>query len=153
MTQTSIFITHCILWNTLPGPHKTRPRAAGGPRVEDTWLRACSIYTPNFLTLLIECKCRTMLESQFIIFAISRVHWRGSLWINMFTRSSSNPKGLPERGVLMRKRSSLKRKKKTFYCRALSDCIILIHGANVSCRFRCFRPSIELKEKNMSEVF
>ena len=29
MTQASIFITHCMLWNTLPGPHKTCPRAAG----------------------------------------------------------------------------------------------------------------------------
>ena len=32
MTQASIFITYCILWNTLSGPHKPRPRAAGGPR-------------------------------------------------------------------------------------------------------------------------
>ena len=31
MTQASILMAHCILWNTLPGPHKTRPRAAGGP--------------------------------------------------------------------------------------------------------------------------
>ena len=39
-----------------------------------------------------------------------REHWRGSLWINVFKRSSSNPEGLPERGVsLMTKRSSLKR--------------------------------------------
>ena len=37
VTQASIFITHCILWNTLPGPHKTCPRAASGPRVEDPW--------------------------------------------------------------------------------------------------------------------
>ena len=40
----------------------------------------------------------------------SRVHWRGSLWINMFKRSSSNPEGLAERGVsLLSKRSFLKR--------------------------------------------
>ena len=32
MSQASIFITHCILWNTLSGPHKTRPRAACSPR-------------------------------------------------------------------------------------------------------------------------
>ena len=62
-----------------------------------------------FLTLPIECKCRTMVEcSQFITFASSRVHWRGSLWINVLKRSSSNPEGLPERGEsLMPKRSSL----------------------------------------------
>ena len=35
MSQASIFITDCILWNSLPGPHKTRPRAADGPLVED----------------------------------------------------------------------------------------------------------------------
>ena len=29
MTQASVFITHCILWNTFPRPHKTCPRAAG----------------------------------------------------------------------------------------------------------------------------
>ena len=31
LTQTSIF-TLCILWNSLPGPHKTCRRTAGGPR-------------------------------------------------------------------------------------------------------------------------
>ena len=65
----------------------------------------------DFLTLSIECKCRTMVEwSQFITFASSRVHWRGSLWINEFKRSSSNPESLSESGVwLMSKRPSLKR--------------------------------------------
>ena len=74
------------------------------------WLRACGTHTCNFLTLSIECKCRTMVEwSQFITFAIFWVHWRGSLWINVFKLSSSNPKGLPECGVsLMSKQSSLK---------------------------------------------
>ena len=59
----------------------------------------------------IECKCRTMVEwSQFIKFFSFRVHWHGSLWINVFKRSFSNPEGLPERGVsLMSKLSSLKR--------------------------------------------
>ena len=32
VTQASIIITHCILRNTLPGPHKTRRRAGCGPR-------------------------------------------------------------------------------------------------------------------------
>ena len=50
------------------------------------------------------------------------------------------------------KRSSLKRKK-PFSCRALSDGIVPIHGANVSGRLLCFRPSIEFKEKNMWEMF
>ena len=74
------------------------------------WLRAYSTHTPGFLTLPIECKCHTMVEwSQFITFASSRVHWCGSLWINVFKQSSSNPKVLPERGVsLMSKWSSLK---------------------------------------------
>ena len=71
----------------------------------------CGTQTPDFLTLPIECRCRKMVElSQFITFASSRVHWCGSLWINMFKRSSSNPEVLPERGVsLISKRFSLKR--------------------------------------------
>ena len=75
------------------------------------WLRICSTHTPDFWTLPIECKLRTMVKwSHFITFASSREHWRGSLWINVFKRSSSNPEGLPERGLsLMSKRSSLKR--------------------------------------------
>ena len=35
MTQASIFITLCILWNSLPGPHKTHRRAASCPGVEN----------------------------------------------------------------------------------------------------------------------
>ena len=62
------------------------------------WFRACGTHTPNFWTLSIECKCRTMVEwSQLITFASSRVHWCGSLWINVL-KWSSNPKGLPELG-------------------------------------------------------
>ena len=103
------------------------------------WLRACPI----------ECKCRTVVEwSQLITIASSRVHWRGSLWINVFQRSSSNPEGFPERAVsLMSKRYSFKRE--NFFLAVL----VPIHGANVSGRLRCFRPYIELKEKNMSEIF
>ena len=116
------------------------------------WLRACGTHSPDFWTLLIECKCRTMVEwSQFITFASSRVHWRGSLWINVLTWSSSNPEGLPEHGVsLMSKRSSLKREN---YFLALSDGIVPIHGAILSGCLHCFLPSIELKEKNMLEMF
>ena len=77
-------------------------------------------------------------------------------WIivdNVFKRSSSNPEGLPERGVsLMSKRSFLKGEKH-FFCRAVSDGIAPIHSANISGRLRCFRPSIELKEKNMWKMF
>ena len=82
------------------------------------WLRACGTHTPDFWTLSIECKCRTMVEwSQFITFASSRVHWRISLWINVFKRSSSNPEDLPEPGVsLTSKRSSLKRKNHFLAC-------------------------------------
>ena len=60
--------------------------------------------TPNFW-LLIECIYRMMVEwPEFITFASFRIYWRGSLWINVFKRSS-NPKGLPELGVsLMSKR-------------------------------------------------
>ena len=74
------------------------------------YLRACGAHTPDFWTLPTECKCRTMVEwSQFITFASSRVHWRGSLWFNVFKPSSSNPESLPELGEsLMSKRSSLK---------------------------------------------
>ena len=75
------------------------------------WFRVCCTHSPHFWTLPIECKCRTMMEcSQFITFSNSRIHGRGSLWINVFKRSSSNPEGLPERGVsLMSKRSCFKR--------------------------------------------
>ena len=71
------------------------------------WLRTWGTHT----ALPIECKCRAMVEwSQSIKFAWVLVHWRGSLWTNVFKRSSWNPKGLSERGVtLMSKRSSLKR--------------------------------------------
>ena len=89
--------------------------------------------------------------SQFVTFASSRGYWRGSLWINVFKRSSSNSEGLPERGVsLMSKRSSLKREN---YFHAVLSPLAPIHSANVSGRLRCFRPSIELNEKNMSEMF
>ena len=116
------------------------------------WLRACGTHIPDFWTLSIECKRRTMMErSQLITFASSRVHWRGSLWINVFKRYLSNPEGLPEREMsLMSKRFSLKRENH-FFCRALSDGIVPIHSANVSGHHRCFHPSIELKE--MSEMF
>ena len=40
-----------------------------------------------------------------------------------------------------------------FSCHALSNGIVHLHGTNVSCRPRCFCPSIELKEKNMLEMF
>ena len=43
--------------------------------------------------------------------------------------------------------------RRPFSCRTLSDGIVTIHGANVSVRLRCFRPSIELEQKNMSEMF
>ena len=74
-------------------------------------LRVCGTHTPDFLTLPIECTCRSMVEwSQFNTFASSRVHWRWSLRINVFKRSSSNPESFPDRGVsLMSKRSSWKR--------------------------------------------
>ena len=41
MTQASIIITHCTLWNTFPGSTKLAggPHAARGPRVEDPWPR------------------------------------------------------------------------------------------------------------------
>ena len=85
------------------------------------WLGAWGIHTPNFLILPTEFKFRTMVEwSQFITFASYRVHWRGSLWINVFKRSSLKPEGIPEREVsLMSKRSSLKRE--NHFLRALSD--------------------------------
>ena len=46
------------------------------------------------------------------IYTNTRVNWRGSLWINIFKRSSRKRESLPKRGVsLMSKRSSLKREK------------------------------------------
>ena len=72
------------------------------------WLRACGTHTPDIWTLPIEIKCRTKAEwSQLTTFSSSRVHWRGSLWINVFKRFSSNPEVLTERGVSLM--SSLKR--------------------------------------------
>ena len=67
-------------------------------------------HTSEFWILPIEYNCRTILElSQLIKFASSRVHWCGSLSINAFKRSSSNPEGFPERGVTVTsKRSFLK---------------------------------------------
>ena len=52
---------------------------------------------------------------------------------------------------LMSKRLALKRENP--FPVLLSHDIIPIHGANVSSRLRCFRPSIQLKEKDMSEMF
>ena len=80
-------------------------------------------------------------------------HWRGSLWIYVIERSLTYPKGLSERGVSLIKKTILLKTRKPFSCRALSDDIVPIHGANVSGRLRFFRPSIEIKEKNMTEVF
>ena len=42
--------------------------------------------------------------------------------------------------------------RKQFSRRALSEGIVPIHGENVSGRLHYFRPSIELKEKNVSEM-
>ena len=107
--------------------------------------------THGFWTFPIECKCRTMVEwSQFITFTSSRVHWRGSLWINVFKRSS-NPEGLPERGVsLMSKRFSIKRE--NHFLAVPSPMALSYNDTNVSDRLRCFR-STELKKMNMSEMF
>ena len=103
-------------------------------------LRACGTHTPDFLILPIECKCRKMVEwSQFVTFTSSQVHWRGSFWINVFKRSSSNLEGLPERGVsLMAKRSSLKRENHFFAVlslKALSPYMFLAASA-------AFTPSL-----------
>ena len=51
----------------------------------------------------------------------------------------------------MSKRSSLKRE--THFLAVLSQMEFSPHGANISGRLYCFRPSIELKEKNMLEMF
>ena len=50
-------------------------------------------------------------------------------------------------------KTMLLKTRKPFSCRVLSDDIIPIPGANVSGRLRYSRPSIELKEKNMSKIF
>ena len=115
------------------------------------WLRACGTHAPDFWTLPIQCKCHTMMDwSQFITFASSWVHWLGSLWINAFKQSSSNPKGL-ERGLsLMSKWSFLKW---PFSCSALSDGIVPMRSTNDFGCLCSFYPFIELKEKNMSEMF
>ena len=119
----------------------------GHPWLMWFWLIACATHTPDFWTLPIESKCRTMVDwSQFITLASSGVHWHGSLWINMSKRSSPNPESLPERGVANIKTILLKTRK-PFSCRALSDDFVPIHGVNVSGRLRCFRPSIELREE------
>ena len=108
------------------------------------YLRACGTHIHDCLTLRIECKCRTMMITVHHISSI-RVHWPRSLWINVFTRSSSNPEGLSERRVsLMSKRSSLKRENH-FLAVLFTNGIVPIYGANVSGRLRCFRPSIELR--------
>ena len=62
MTQASILITHCILWNTIPGPHKTHPRAAGGPRVEYPWFKGL----PKALSHQCACLSDLMGERQFV---------------------------------------------------------------------------------------
>ena len=82
----------------------------------------------------------------------SRVRWCGSLWINVFKWSSSNPVSLPEHGVSLMS-IPLLQTRKPFSCHALPDGIVPVHGANVSGHLHCFHPSIELKEKNMSVMF
>ena len=112
-------------------------------------------YTPDFLTLPIECKCRTMVEwSQFITFASSRVHWRGSLWINVFKRSSSNPEGLPEHGEsLMPKRPSLQRENHFIAVLSLSLMTLSPYTAQMFLAVSAaFAPLLNF-EKNMSEMF
>ena len=59
--------------------------------------------------------------SQFITFASSRVHWCGSLWINVFKWSSTNPKGLPEGGVSTNVKTILLKTRKPFSCHVLCD--------------------------------
>ena len=72
--------------------------------------------------------------------------------IYVFKRPS-NHEALPERGEsLMSKRSSLKREH--HFLAVLSPIKLSpIHGASVSGYLHCFCPSIEFKEKNMSEMF
>ena len=43
--------------------------------------------------------------------------------------------------------------RKQFSYPALAYGIVTMHDANVSGRLRCFHPSTELKEKNMTEMF
>ena len=43
--------------------------------------------------------------------------------------------------------------RKPFSCRDLSDGIVPIHGTNIFGHLSCFRSPIELKEKNMLEMF
>ena len=118
------------------------------------WLRACGTHTPDFWTLPIECKSCTMIQwSQLITFASSRVHWHGSLWINVFERYSSNSEGLPERGVsLMSKRSSLKREN---HFRALLSSMALspYKAKTFVPASSSFAPQWTQKEKNMSKMF
>ena len=69
----------------------------------------------------------------------------------MFKLFSSNPEGIPERGVSVMSKEP-PQNEKTIFCRVLSNGIVPIHGANVSCRL-CCHPSIELKEMDISEMF
>ena len=118
------------------------------------WLRACGTHTPDFRTLAIECKFHTMVKwSQFITFTSSRVHWHGSLWINVFNRSSSNPEGLSERGVTrMSKRSSLKRE--NHFLAVLSPIALSPYTAQMFlAAHAAYVPLLNAKEKNMSEMF
>ena len=117
------------------------------------WFKACSNHTPDFWTLPIECKCRTMVEwSEFITFTSFWVHWRGSLWINVFNDLHQTRKSCWMWSVTNVKTILLKTRK-PFSCRSLSNGIVPIPGANVSGRLRCFCPSTEFKEKNMLEMF
>ena len=112
------------------------------------WLRAYVTHSPDFWTLPIECKCRTMVEwSQFITFASSRVHWRGSLCLNDLHQTFLNVE------CHYYQNDPPLQMRKPFSCRALSSGIVPIHGTNVSGCLCCFHPSIELKEKNILEMF
>ena len=70
------------------------------------------------------------------------------MWINVLKLFSSNSEDLCEHA-----KTILLKTRKPFSCRDPSDDIVSVQGANVSDRLGCFRPSIELKEKDMSEMF
>ena len=77
------------------------------------WLTVCGTHTPDFEPCPLNANVARRWNGHICQFS-SSLHWHGSLWINAFKLSSSNPEGLPKRGVsLMSKRSSLN--EKTFF--------------------------------------
>ena len=117
------------------------------------WLRACDTLTPIFepcpLNANIARWWNDHSSSHFPAIEYTDVDHCGLMHLNDLHQTPKvflNVECHCVKTILLKTR-------KPFSCHALSNSIVPIHGANVSGHLCCFCPSIELKKKNMSEVF